>query len=138
MKKFRLLCLFVTLLALTACQSWQNIRSTDKLNDASRNYIRMVRWHELDQALLTFADKSVHKEFQQRVTAAENVNVVDYRIKRSECRPEKGEAEVLIDWDYYIPPSVTVKTVTDLQKWAYMEENGQGKWVLMTLLPEFR
>lgn len=133
-----LLWMCALLLVLPSCQSLRNLRSADSFNDASRDYIVMVRWHEFDKALLTFADKSVREEFGQRVAAAANVNVVDYRVRSMECQPEKGEAEVTVEWDYYLPPSVRVKTVVDPQRWSYVEENGGSRWVLKTLLPEFK
>jgi hypothetical protein len=70
--------------------------------------------------------------------AADQVKVVDYRIKNLECWPKKGTAEVTVEWDYYVPPSVTVKTLTDPQKWQYFEKEDRGEWVLTTLLPVFK
>jgi hypothetical protein len=43
-----------------------------------------------------------------------------------------------VEWDYYLPPSVTVRTVIDPQKWRYVEEEDRRGWILTTLLPEFK
>ena len=43
-----------------------------------------------------------------------------------------------MEWDYYIPPSVKLKTVEDPQKWRYIEKLDKKGWLLKTLLPEFK
>jgi len=45
---------------------------------------------------------------------------------------------VIADIDYFVAPSITVKTVQDIQKWEYVEENGKKSWRLVSLLPEFK
>jgi hypothetical protein len=142
MKIMRLLLVSFTLLLLTSCQSWResmrNSRITNEFVTTSKGYIRMIRWHEFDKSTLFYVDEPLREDFQKRVNAFEEVKVVDYRIKNQECWPKKGTAEVTVEWDYYIPPSVTVKTVKDPQKWRYIEEENRRGWLLTTILPEFK
>ncbi len=103
-----------------------------------KGYVRMIRWHEFDKSTLFYVDEPLRDEFQKRVDDVDQVSVVDYRIKNLVCRPKEGTAEVTVEWDYYIPPSVTVKTVKDDQRWRYVEEEKRKGWLLTTLLPEFK
>ena len=138
----RLLLVSVALLVLSSCQSMResmrNSRVADEFVTTSKGYIRMIRWHEFDKSTLFYVDEPLREDFQKRVSAIDQLKVVDYRIKNLECWPKKGTAEVTVEWEYYIPPSVTVKKVTDPQKWRYIEEENRRGWLLTTLLPEFK
>jgi len=138
MKIFLKLLVLVALLMLSACQSIHISKVAEDFDKASRGYFRMVRWNDLDKAPLHFVDATLREEFEKRVKVSRDVEITDYRVKHLECRPEKGDAEVTVEWDYYIPPSVKLKTVEDPQKWRYIEEEKRKGWMLMTLFPEFK
>jgi hypothetical protein len=138
MKKFPMMLLSALLLMLTACQHFHNSNLAEDFDKGTRSYFRMVRWNELDKATLYFVDESLREEFAKRVRESKDVQIADYRVKYMDCRPEKGEGEVTVEWDYYIPPSITLKTVEDPQKWRYMEKEDKKGWMLKTLLPEFK
>ncbi len=103
-----------------------------------KGYIRMIRWSEFDKSTLFYVDDPLRDEFQKRVDDVSEVKVVDYRVKNLVCRPKEGTAEVTVEWDYYIPPSITIRTIKDDQKWRYLEEEKRKGWLLTTLLPEFK
>lgn len=134
----RIILLFLLLLTASSCSSIRNFTIGDEFEKSSRNYNRMLRWHEWEKANAAYVAESLHEEYALRIKSAGNVTVTDLRIKSQECKPEKGEAKVLLDIDYYISPSVTIKTVEDNERWAYTGENGHKLWILTTLLPEFK
>ncbi len=103
-----------------------------------KGYVRMIRWHEFDKSTLFYVDDPLRDEFQKRVDENDQVKVVDYRVKNLVCRPKEGTAELTVEWDYYTPPSVTVRTILDNQKWRYVEEEKRKGWLLTTLLPDFK
>jgi hypothetical protein len=142
MKFMRLLLVLVTLLILSSCASMQEsirtARITDEFTTSSKGYVQIIRWHEFDKTTLIIVDEPLREDFQKRMMAAEQVKVVDYRVKDLDCSPLKGTAEVTVEWDYYIPPSVTIKTVKDPQKWRYVEDKNRHGWILTTLLPVFK
>ena len=138
MKILHLLSLSALLLILSACHSLHISKVAEDFDKATRSYFRMVRWNELDKAPLSFVDDTLRQEFEKRVKASRDVQIADYRVKQMECRPEKGDGEVTVEWDYYIPPAVKLKTVEDPQKWRYVEEKEKQGWMLMTLFPEFK
>jgi hypothetical protein len=138
MKTFFLLSMSAVILFLASCQSMHNNKVSEDFDKGTRNYIRMVRWNELDQTPLSFVEDSLRAEFEKRVKAAKDVQIADYRVKNIECKPDKGVGELTVEWDYYIPPSITLKTVEDPQKWRYVEEENRKGWMLLTLFPEFK
>jgi hypothetical protein len=138
MKIFPMMLLSALLLILSACQAMHISKVEEDFDKGTRSYFRMVRWNELDQAPLYFVDEPLREEFEKRVKGRKEVQIADYRVKYMDCRPEKGEGEVTVEWDYYIPPSVKLKTVEDPQKWHYVEKLEKKGWMLKTLLPEFK
>ncbi len=139
MSLLRLLLLSVALLTLSACgEAMRNSRISEDFMTTYKGYVRMIRWHEFDKSTLFYVDDPLRDEFQKRVDDIDEVKVVDYRIKNLVCRPKEGTAEVTVEWDYYTPPSVTVRMVEDNQKWRYVEEEKRKGWLLTTLLPEFK
>jgi hypothetical protein len=138
MKIFPMMLLSALLLMLSACQAMHISKVAEDFDKGTRSYLKMVRWNELDQAPLSFVDEPLREEFEKRVKGRKEVQIADYRVKYTDCRPEKGEGEVTVEWDYYIPPSVKLKTVEDAQNWRYIEKEEKKGWMLKTLLPEFK
>jgi hypothetical protein len=129
--------LILVVALLGGCETMKNKNIAWELDESSKSYNKMLRWHELDSASLVLPPEELQKEFASKVQAAKNVTVTDFRIKKMECLPEKGKATVILDIDYYREPSITMKTVEDRQEWNYVEQNGKKRWRLMTLPPDF-
>jgi uncharacterized protein YceK len=135
--RIRILLTFLALLTLCGCSSITNLKVANDFGTSSQKYNEMLRWHEMEMAGSRFADQSVKDEYINRARATKGVTITDYRVVSQECSPDKGDAEVVVDIDYYISPSVTLKTLEDVQKWKYIDENGNKSWRLMSLPPEF-
>ncbi|MGA7826682.1 MAG: hypothetical protein WCA04_03420 [Geobacteraceae bacterium] len=133
----RILLLMVVIALVGGCETMKQKNITMELDQNSKSYNNMLRWHELDKAALVFPAKELQEEFAAKAKAEKDVVVTDFRIKKSECYPEKGEATVILDIDYYREPSVTVKTVEDVQIWKYIGKSDNKRWRLMTLPPDF-
>ncbi len=133
----RLSLLACLILTLASCKTLEVTAVRNEFDKSYRDYNKMVRGQELDQAVAAFVDKPIQDEFGKRVKSAKDVRVVDYRVKSVMCDPEKGEAEVKVEFDYYIPPSVRMQTVEDQQKWVYRVEGENKVWRLITFIPEF-
>ncbi|WP_298433380.1 hypothetical protein [Geobacter sp.] len=132
----RLLLLVLVAVALAGCRNPYLI--AERFTDSSREYNRSIRWQEVEQACLTFADGGVKEECLARATAAKGVSVADYRVVSTELDPEKGTATVRMEIDYYILPSTRLKSVQDVQQWRYEEKDGDLRWRIVTPPPEFR
>jgi hypothetical protein len=137
----RIMILLFVLTTAASCSTVTTVRNMNAANDfqeSAKIYNWMIRWHELEKAESTFAADSMRKEYSERVKAAKGVTIADYRIRNQECSPEKKEGTVIVEIDYFIPPSVTLKTVEDVQTWTYVEKEGKRAWRLTSLLPEFK
>jgi len=133
----RITLLLVVIALLGGCETMKKKNIAWELDDCSKSYNKMIRWHELDKAGAVFPPEELQSEFMRKADSAKGVTVTDFRIKKMECSPEKGEATVILDIDYYREPSVTVKTVEDIQEWKYVGEKDNKQWRLMTLPPDF-
>ncbi len=128
----------LVLLSLSACTYWRNMNAKQDFVDSSKEYNKMVRWENPEQAGLAYADKSICDQFLVRAKTAKDVKIVDYRVKSLDYQDGRNEATAKVEIDYYIPPSITVKTLEDIQKWSYIEEDGKRFWRLKSLFPEFK
>jgi hypothetical protein len=135
---YRIIGLILLLLTASSCSSIKKYTINEEFEVSSKSYNKMLRWREWEKATAAFVAEPQRAKFASRVKAAEKITVTELRIRTQECNVDKGEAEVVIDIDYYISPSVTIKSVEDYQKWKYIEENGQKLWRLTTLFPEFK
>ncbi len=135
--KKTLLTAMITLL-LVSCSTLKNINIGGEFEKSSRSYIQLVRWQEFESAAVTYVSPPQQEAYRERIKAAGEVKVADYRVKMMVCDPVKGEATVKVEFDYYRPPSTRVHTVEDLQKWSYEGDNDQRNWRLKSLLPEFK
>lgn len=124
--------LWIFLLGAFACSSVHG-----KFEQSLTDYNDLLRWHKLEEASL-FASDSISAEYMNRVMASKNMKVFDYHIVRTKYDQAKNEAEVMVEFQYYTFATNTLKTLVDIQKWAYVNENGNKQWKLMSLLPEFR
>lgn len=128
-----LLCSFI-ILALLGCGGF-NMRG--KLDESITQYNDLLRKHMLDAASL-FTTEALAREFQARAEAAKGMRMVDYRIVAVQYDEKKNEAEARVEIDYYSLSTFRMKTLTDNQKWAYLEDRGSKHWRLTSPLPEFK
>jgi hypothetical protein len=124
----------IVVIVLTGCSSYMIRGQFDKSLDA---YNQSLRWLEWGNASLYTKD-SIQEEYKTRTLAAKDVRIADYRIVNKTYNAEKREAIVEVEIDYYKNFSLTIRTLRDTQRWAYLDENGTKGWRLTSLLPEFR
>jgi hypothetical protein len=119
---------------LISCATQKSLRTDFEEN--LKNYHELIRWRQLDEASL-LASGSVSRAFKERLQAAKNTVVVDYRISNISYSEKTREASVKVEIDYYSLSSYRIRTVTDNQKWVYEGKEGRGAWRLISLFPEF-
>jgi hypothetical protein len=133
--------LFFACLMLTACATLTGLN--DKLDHSKefdlsvKAYNRMIRWHEIEKAGMTYIDEDQLEEYlkQAGTLKKRGLSVTDFRILSSRYLSKKKSGDVIAEFDYYILPSNSVKTISDRQKWVYRDE-GKG-WKLLSGLPAF-
>lgn len=141
MRKFvtGLFCLIC--LTLTACAALTNYTSQAGVHEAFDNsfkaYNRLLRWHELESAGITYINPDQSEEFlkEAAILKKRGISVTDFRIITTQFNPEKRSGVVVAEFDYYILPSNRIKTITYRQEW-FFNENLKG-WKLHSGLPAF-
>ncbi|NMC74687.1 MAG: hypothetical protein GYA56_10090 [Geobacteraceae bacterium] len=124
---------------MVGCETMRNNKISWQLEESAKNYNLLMRWDELDKAVLLYPPDSLREEFRRKAQNAKGVKVTDVRVKSQVCSPAKGEATVVVEIEYFREPSVTVRTVEYVQNWRYVEEGKDNRtWRLMTLPPDFR
>ena len=127
--------LFIFIAAmLVSCATEQNIRAD--FEKEMKNYHELIRWHQLEDASL-LASVSISGAYKERLQAAKNIVVVDYRVSNINYSEKTKQAEVAVQIDYYTHSSPRMRSITDNQKWAYEGKEGEGVWRLTSLFPEF-
>ncbi len=125
----------LVVIALTACST--HMASHETFQMSVDRYNELLSEQKFDTARL-FASETIAEEFSVRVKATKNIKVMGYHIVNVKYEESKGEAEIEVEIEYYTLSSYRLKALLDIQKWAYVTENGTKQWRLMSLLPEFR
>ena len=116
----------------------KNIR--EECEQSIKGYNRMLRWQEVESAGMVYIEPEQRDKFfnASELFRKQGVIITDYRIRTQECLPEKGTAEVLAEFDYYILPSNRIKTLSYHQDWTYREVGEKKSWKLKSGLPLFQ
>lgn len=133
--RFRMVLLAASLLMFSGCNFGYIVK--ENFDKTSRSYATMLRWQEFDAAA-AYVDAPLRDDYRKRVEAARGIRVLDSRILSKDCDTEAKKGEIVMELDYNVNPSTTVRTVTDLQKWRYFDESEKKGWRLESLLPEFK
>lgn len=128
-----LLC--IACLTLTACATRTGFG--EELDRSVKAYNRMLRWHELENAVATYSDPEQQEDYQKQVEDIKKrgVSITDFRILSTRYLPEMQSGDVVAEFDYYILPSNRVKTISNRQEWVYREKS--RSWKLKNGLPSF-
>jgi hypothetical protein len=129
-----LLYLLPVMVTLSSCSTYS---TRGELDETARAYSIVVRWKQFETADL-FAASSIRDEFEKRVKAAKEVEVMDYEIIDVEYDEAKKKATVNAKISYSTRSSNRVRSLVDKQIWMYEEQKGSKGWRLTTLLPEFK
>lgn len=141
MKRFITIATLLVLgLLCASCATMRNKNILETCEKSIKDYNRMLRWQELETAGMVFIEPEQREEFLKVAESIRKrgVTITDYRIRTQECLPEKGTAEALTEFDYYILPSNRIKTLTYHQSWDYRAIGENKAWKLKDGLPDFK
>jgi hypothetical protein len=125
----------VLMLLILGCASLDDEKENwMKFDDTSRAYLRALRWGEFEGAygfkrLPGITDKL--PDFQE----LSDIRVTSYRVKQTVISENEMIVMQIVDFQYYRMRNVTVRTITDRQKWEYDKE--KERWYLLSDLPNF-
>jgi hypothetical protein len=127
--------LCIVCLTLTACATQTGLN--EEFDRSVKAYNRMLRWHEIENAGMTYIDPEQREEYLKKAGTLKKrgLSVTDFRILSSLYLPEKQSGDVIAEFDYYILPSNRIKTISYRQEWVYRENI--KSWKLKSGLPSF-
>jgi hypothetical protein len=105
-----------------------------KFEETSRAYIMALRWGEYETAYGFKRPPNIDDEVPD-FKDLRDVRVTYHRVKQTIISEDEMIAKQIVDFQYYRMRNVTVKTVTDRQKWEYDAE--KKRWYLITDFPIF-
>ena len=106
----------------------------EKFEDTSEAYLMALRWGEYETAYGFKRRPNSYDEIPD-FHDLRDFRVTSHRIKQTIISEDKMTVQQIVDFQYYRMRNVTVKTMTDRQKWEYDEE--KERWYLITDLPKF-
>lgn len=111
----------------------------EKLAEMSRDdFISALRWKQY-QVAASLMKPEFRDAFLDTFTALKDIHIVDVRLINLKEFQEGRRFETTVEMDYYLLPSVTVKTFRFQQTWIYFEGEDpalQG-FLITTPFPKF-
>ena len=131
------LCWFLLLLILAACSA--PMQSPAKLADKSQEiFMDAMRWKNFEAAskLMLLEHR---KDFKKTFRAVKDITIVDVKLVDVQASDEDRRFETTVEMEYYLLPSVTLKTFSFDQTWLYFdgEDPTQQGFLITTPFPEF-
>ncbi|MCM2264751.1 MAG: hypothetical protein NDI73_06100 [Desulfuromonadales bacterium] len=124
-------------LALTACALLTPPEKQRKT--ALDDFMYALRWQRYPEAATYFTSKHRQTFLGQIDKISKDLNVTDVRLKRLDLKDEGRRAEAVLEMDYYLLPSATLKTLKIDQTWIYFEVSDAeaNGFLITTPFPEF-
>jgi len=134
----KLFCGLVLIMLHAACLG-QNQAPPEKLAESSRNdFISALRWKQY-QVAASLMKPEFREDFLATFNALKDIHIVDVRLIDLKASQEGRRFETTLEMDYYLLPSVTVKTFNFKQTWIFFEGEDlalQG-FMIATPFPDF-
>lgn len=125
----------ILILLIAGCASLADEKeSWMKFDEISRSYLLALRWGEYEAAY-GFKKLPGANEKLPDFEDLKDVKVTFYRVKQTIISEDEMIVLQIVDLQYYRMRNVTVKTITDTQKWEYDQE--KERWYLVSELPNF-
>jgi hypothetical protein len=131
--------LILILACLTALFSCNRLYPPEKQGQAAvDDFIYALRWKQFNAAA-GFMLPEYRQAFLDRFKDLKDLTIVDVRLIETTLSEEGRRAETVIDMDYYLLPSVTIKTFRFDQTWVYFAPEGtiKGDARIITPFPPF-
>ena len=131
----------VLVLILVSCAFQQKLelKHRAELGELSRDdFMNGMRWKQFKVAASHMLPEH-RQDFMRTFAKAKDIHVVDVRLMDQQTAMENRRFETTIEMDYYLVPSVTVKTFGFDQTWEYFEgeDSPRQGFFIVTPFPEF-
>jgi len=136
----RVLC-FVLILMLAACavQQQLELKQREDLAESSRkDFINAMRWKRFGVAA-SLMKTEYREDFMATFTPLKDIHIFTVKNVNTKDTADGRRFEMSVEMEYYLLPSVTVKTFNFDQTWEYFDGDDpalQG-FFIVTPFPEF-
>lgn len=129
MQRAGMLLLTLLLLLLGGC-GVLNSRESDR-KAAFDNFTKYLRY-QLYPAAASYFTPELREEFLDRMEKVKGLNVTDVRLVRVDVKEDGARVDARLEMDYYLLPSVTVRTLRIDQVWRHREDPLEGNGFFIT------
>lgn len=130
------LCGFVLLSSLVACTS--HIQPVAELGEMSReDFINALRWKQFKVAASLMLPE-YRQDFLATFNKAKDIHITDVRLMDLTVATEGRRFETTLEMDYYLLPSVSLKTFRFDQTWVFFdgEDSTRQGFLIITSFPD--
>ena len=136
-----MLCCFVLVLMLTACgvQQKYSQQQTAKLAELTQeNFKDAMVWKKFDVAASLMLPEH-RRDFMKTFMPLKDIQITDFKTIYLQPSDENRRYDTTIAMEYYLLPSVTVKTFNFDQTWVYFDGDDptQQGFLVTTSFPDF-
>jgi len=126
------------LLSLLACSSHLDKPVNEVAELSRKDFMNALRWKQY-KAAAEFMLPENRKDFLATFNKLKDIHITDVRLLDLQEKAEGRRFETSIEMDYYLLPSVSVKTFTFAQDWVYFagEDSSQKGFRIITSFPDF-
>ena len=126
------------LFSLLACSSHLDKPVTEVAEMSRDDFMNALRWKQYKVAA-EFMLPENRKDFLATFRKLKDIHITDVRLLDLQETAEGRRFETSIEMDYYLLPSVSVKTFSFSQDWVYFagEDSAQKGFRIITSFPDF-
>ena len=126
------------LFSLLACSSHLDTPVTEVAEMSRDDFMNALRWKQYKVAA-EFMLPENRKDFLATFRKLKDIHITDVRLLDLQEKAEGRRFETSIEMDYYLLPSVSVKTFSFDQDWVYFagKDSAQKGFRIITSFPDF-
>lgn len=123
----------VVLLGLAGCgATMERGGRVEQFDKVIRAYETAIRWSDFDRAAGVAGLSPEQREAARKLSP---VKVIAYETVSAEVSPDTLQVRQSVQIEYTVEGSMKLRRILDRQGWRFDE--AQGRWVLVTGLPDF-
>jgi hypothetical protein len=102
------------------------------------NFMQQLRWKDFQGASQHMAEE-YREGFLNQFSGLSDLRITDVRLESTSFREKDQRMETWAVLEYYLLPSISIKTFTFRQEWELRgaDRYRSGTWVIVTPFPKF-
>jgi hypothetical protein len=122
----------LVLAALAGCATVADRGRIEQFDKITKAYETAIRWSDFGRAAGVAGLPPEQRESAQKLA---RVKVISYDIVSAEIAPDTLQVKQTVQIEYTLDGSMKLRRIVDQQGWRFDE--AQGRWVLLSGLPDF-